>query len=81
MSPINIEPNRFTMTKTRKEIAQHLGISTTTLWRKLKEGDVQIRSGLIYPEDEKRILHFFGITDEPLIKSTSGRRDNHLLKR
>ncbi|PSR09713.1 MAG: hypothetical protein DA408_11905 [Bacteroidetes bacterium] len=44
--------------KTRKEIAGELGVSTTTLWRKLKTQNVALPSGLIYPPDQIRIYEY-----------------------
>lgn len=50
--------------KTRKEIASELGISTTTLWRKLKTKGLDIPSGLIYPNDQIRIYLALGVNLE-----------------
>jgi len=41
--------------QTRKEIAAYLGISPTTLWRKLKNEKLSIPPGLVYPSDLKKI--------------------------
>lgn len=49
------------MAKTRQQIADELGVSVTTLWRRLKKADFNIRPGLIYPADELEILRFLGV--------------------
>lgn len=41
--------------KTRKEIAQDLGISYTTFWRLMKKLDISLPNGLIYPPKQKEI--------------------------
>jgi DNA invertase Pin-like site-specific DNA recombinase len=50
--------------KTRKEIANELGVSTTTLWRKLKENNIILSSGLIYPSDQIRIYKYLGASEK-----------------
>jgi predicted DNA-binding protein (UPF0251 family) len=49
--------------KTRKQIAQELGISETTLWRKLKNAELIIPSGLVLYEHQKKIFQLFGGED------------------
>lgn len=46
------------MPKTRSQIAAELGISTTTLWRKLKKAPFKLSSGLIYSYEEQLIRDF-----------------------
>jgi len=41
--------------KTRKEIANELGISYTTFWRWLKKNEIVLPPGLIYPNMLKKI--------------------------
>lgn len=45
--------------KTRKQIAQELGISQSTLWRKLKDAEINIPSGLVLHEHQKKIFQLF----------------------
>ena len=45
--------------KTRRQIAQELEISETTLWRKLKNAKVLIPSGLVFYENQKKIYRLF----------------------
>jgi predicted DNA-binding protein (UPF0251 family) len=45
--------------KTRRQIAQELEISETTLWRKLKNAKVEIPAGLIFYEHQKKIYKLF----------------------
>lgn len=46
--------------KTRKEVADELGISVATLWRKLKKLGIELPPGLIYPPDQALILATLG---------------------
>lgn len=58
--------------KTRQQIADYLGISTDTLYRRLKERDIQLPSGLIYPIDILEMFNKLGIlppSDWPSISS------------
>lgn len=41
--------------KTRKEIADELGISYTTFWRLIKKLNISLPSGLIYPLKQEEI--------------------------
>lgn len=45
--------------KTRLQIAHELGISTSTLWRILKQAELYIPSGLVFYEDQKKIYQLF----------------------
>lgn len=38
------------------QIATALGISYSTLWRILKRHHIDLPKGLVYPDDQKRIL-------------------------
>lgn len=42
--------------KTRRELAEELGISVSTLWRVLKKSNLEVPSGLIFPNTEEEIL-------------------------
>ncbi len=42
--------------RTRKELAEELGISVSTLWRVLKKSKLDIPPGLIYPSMVEEIL-------------------------
>ena len=46
--------------KTRKEVANELGISVATLWRKLKKLGIELLAGLIYPPEQALILSTLG---------------------
>jgi len=46
--------------KTRREIANELGISVATLWRKLKKLGIELPTGLIYPPEQALILSTLG---------------------
>ena len=46
---------------TRQEIADNIGISVSTLYRKLKKADLKISSGYLNPKEQMLIYTLFGI--------------------
>jgi transcriptional regulator with XRE-family HTH domain len=52
--------------KTRDEVASELGVSRSTLWRKLKEKDLTLPSGLIYPCHQIQLYEAFGFSVEQI---------------
>lgn len=46
--------------KTRQEIAHYLGISYSTLYRRLKKSDLELSSGLLTPEEVKMVYQALG---------------------
>ncbi len=46
---------------TRQELARMMGISRNTLYNRLKSEQIDLKPGLISPEDQKRILDLLGI--------------------
>lgn len=53
-------PKRFKKSPmTRIQVADELGISTSTLKRKLQKAGIEILSGLIFRSDLKKIEQFF----------------------
>lgn len=52
--------------KTRQEIARELKISARTLSRKLIEKNIILPSGLVCPEDQKKIYNAFWYPNEQI---------------
>jgi hypothetical protein len=52
----------MTSFKSLKQIADYLGISRTTLWRKLKHHQIDLPGGLIPPQKEHEIKVKLGCT-------------------
>ncbi|MCO6475348.1 MAG: helix-turn-helix domain-containing protein [Phaeodactylibacter sp.] len=48
--------NKGQRPKTRQEIANELGISYTTFWRWLKNNNIELPRGLVYPNKQKEIF-------------------------
>ncbi len=55
--------------KTREQIAYELGISVTTLWRRLKAHNIQLPKGLVFPQDQERIRAALGYISEDMKKN------------
>ena len=58
--------------KTRQEIANLLGISTKTLYRRMKDANLEIPAGLLSVYDQHRILRLFTHGSNFQQKSDSG---------
>ncbi len=54
------ETLNFPRAKTRREIANELGMSYHTLYRKLKKNGIELPSGLVNPENVKKIYAALG---------------------
>ena len=54
--------------KSRKEIAFEYSISYKTLKRRLEKSNLKIPSGLIYPNDQRRIYFALGFPNKTIEK-------------
>lgn len=46
---------------TRQQFAAQIGVSYTTLWRRLRKINLELPSGLLFPDDQHRICEALGI--------------------
>jgi len=60
--------------KTREQIAYEIGISVTTLWRKMRDNKLSIPKGLVFPDSEEKIYALFKLL--PPIKE---RNEKHII--
>ena len=47
--------------KSRQELAKQLGISRNTLLNRLKGKNIEVKRGLLSPEEQKKILKALGV--------------------
>lgn len=64
------------MPKTREMIANELGISVPTLWRKIKNSELEIPRGPVFSIDEWRIKMLFNLVPPPEIMDQMKRIEN-----
>jgi hypothetical protein len=55
-----MDPNNNEKFKTRKELANELGVCNKTLKKMLREKDIVIKRGLISPKDQELIYTILG---------------------
>jgi DNA-binding phage protein len=53
--------NHVLETKTRQQVAKEYGISTKTLYRRLKKANIPLSPGLIFPKTLDDIYYTFGV--------------------
>jgi AraC-like DNA-binding protein len=56
----NLPPGLFQKMVTKKELARALGMSTSTLYRRLKDVGLEVPRGLISPEQQYNICYCLG---------------------
>lgn len=49
------------MPKNREQIAAEIGVSVSTLWRRMKEHNLKIPKGPVFPKDEEKLKALFGL--------------------
>ncbi len=63
------------MPKNREQIAAEIGVSVTTLWRKLKAYNIKLPKGPVFPRDEAEIKRILGVDTHEVTSEKDQRKE------